>query len=181
MRNGNHHSPDATTKRTRAHRIADLSRHYFEGFVLKRGYTIVKPEGGTDYGYDLFLFTYDYGGSEEGAYENGSIYIQLKATDHLETLADGKTIAFPIKCRHANLWRRELMPVILVVFDAQRDEAYWLHLQPYLKAISHRLTQDQQWLTVHIPNANRVNEDAIEAIRDLKLERVRFLASFEDP
>ncbi len=45
-----------------------------------------------DYGYDLLIFTYD----AEGEIENGQIYIQLKATDSLSTLADQKTISFTL-------------------------------------------------------------------------------------
>lgn len=44
-------------QRTRQHVIADLSVHYVEGFVLAEGHTVQRL--GPDYGYDLFVFTYD--------------------------------------------------------------------------------------------------------------------------
>jgi hypothetical protein len=55
---------DRTTRRTRAHRIADLSRHHFEGFVLQSGHTVEWSVN--DYGYDLYLATYDYSKGEDG-------------------------------------------------------------------------------------------------------------------
>lgn len=45
-----------------------------------------------DYGVDLVLFTYD----DNGEIENGQIFVQFKATDHLNVLGNRLTIAFPV-------------------------------------------------------------------------------------
>jgi hypothetical protein len=78
-------------RRTREHIIADLSANHLEYFILKAGFTMEKFEA--DYGYDAQLHTY----TEAGEYENGTVYIQLKATDNLESyrLKSG-TLSFPL-------------------------------------------------------------------------------------
>jgi len=63
-------------QRTREHVIADLSVHHVEGFILEEGHTTQRL--GSDYGYDLLLWTFD----EHGYAEPGSIYFQFKAGRH---------------------------------------------------------------------------------------------------
>ncbi len=168
---------EGTTRRTRAHRIADLSRHHFEGFALRRGHTVAIA--GQDYGYDLWLSTYDYSGGGDGLFENELIYIQLKATDRPTLLADGETVALRVRREHLNLWRRAFLPVILVVYDASNDRAYWLHVQPYLRSSGSGLMGDQGSVTAHIPRTNVLNEDAIEEFRRLKIECLRSVPGWE--
>ncbi|MFN6181435.1 MAG: DUF4365 domain-containing protein [Dolichospermum sp.] len=50
--------------------------------------------------------------------ENGQIYLQLKATDSLRTLADQETITFSIARSDLELWLFEPMPCILIVYHA---------------------------------------------------------------
>ena len=99
-------------RRTREHIIADLSLNHLERFVLRCGHTLQRKTA--DYGYDAFMDTFD----SAGVPEVGSVYYQFKATDSLPVLQDGVTIAFPLARRHITLWLREIMPVILVVYDA---------------------------------------------------------------
>lgn len=77
----------------------------------------------------LFLFTYD----ENGYVENDSVRIQLKSTDTPRYIRNGSAIALSVECTDLRTWRKELMPVILVLYDAQKEVAYWLHVQDYLK------------------------------------------------
>jgi hypothetical protein len=167
-----------TTLRTRAHRIADLSRHHFEGFVLRCGHTVESLS--SDYGYDLYMSTFDYSRGDDGEYENTVIPIQLKATDSLTTLADGETIVYRVRREHTRLWRGSLHPVFLIVYDAQNEVAYWLDVRAFLRTETAQAAMDQATYTVHIPKSNIVNEDAIETFRRIKNEQVRFLESIEN-
>ena len=94
------------------------------------GYSVERVQH--DYGIDLMLSTYD----ANGEVENGLIYAQLKATDHLDVLRNGQTIAFPVKRADLELWLREPMPYILVVYDAQADAAYWAVRAGVLRAFT---------------------------------------------
>jgi hypothetical protein len=76
-----------------------------------------------DYGYDLTLFTFD----ERGYIEPGAVYLQFKASDKFEI--SGNDRLFDLDIRDYNLWMAESMPVILVLFDASRRRAFWVHIQ----------------------------------------------------
>jgi hypothetical protein len=142
-------------KRPRQHIIADLSVNHVERYVLLCGYSAERIEH--DYGVDLVIFTYD----ANGEIENGQIYVQLKATDHLSRLADS-TISFPLKRSDLELWLQEPMPWILIVYDAQADLAYWLYIQAFFEAqIEFDLSRVGDIVTVHLPASNIVDQEAI--------------------
>jgi hypothetical protein len=61
-------------RRTRQHVIADLSIHHVEGFILEEGHTAQRL--GSDYGYDLILWTFDeqgYGYSGLQSLDKGEV------------------------------------------------------------------------------------------------------------
>lgn len=148
-------SPDLK-RRTREHIIADLSANYVERQVLLCGYSVERVRH--DYGVDLLLFTYD----AEGFVESGLIFLQLKATDRVKRVASGQEIAFRLETKDVRGWIKQWQPVILVVYDAQAELAYWLHIQEYFRARP-RLKRilKKQTITVRLPCANLVNPLAV--------------------
>jgi len=150
-------------RRTRGHVIADLSTNHVERFALRCGYSIERVQH--DYGADLGLLTYN----PDGEVENGQVYVQLKATDRLDVLRNGQIIAFPVKRADLELWLREPMPYILVVYDAQADVAYWLYVQAYFERLQgFNLDRVGRTVTVHIPKANVLDESAIRRFARFK-------------
>lgn len=122
------------------------------------------------------MFTFD-----AGAYENGYVYLQLKATDELKVLQDGETISFTLNRADINLWKRELMPVFLVVWDAQQEVAYWLYMQTYLRhPQAPLLPPGQATLAVRLPKANVLDAAAVERFRQYKNEIQRELEKTVD-
>jgi hypothetical protein len=146
-------------QRTREHIIADLSVNHVERHALQCGYSIEIPVH--DYGIDLLLFTYN----ETGEIENGHVSFQLKATDNLQTLASG-AIVFCLDRRDLDLWLEEVYPVILVVYDAGQDRAYWLYVQAELRGKA--LPEENKTVTVHIPQTNILDVAAIRQIAGYK-------------
>jgi len=146
--------------RTRGHVIADLSVNYVERLILQQGHAVQGVE--KDYGYDLQMFTFD-----EGTFENGYLYLQLKATDELKTLKGGREISFKLSRADVNLWRRELSPVILIIWDAKQEIAYWLYVQAYFGGRAD-LTAGQSTFTIRVPTANVLNAASIEKLREYK-------------
>ena len=145
-------------RRTRQHVIADLSANHFERHALHCGYSVEKIEH--DYGIDLALFTYD----ENGEIESEQVYVQLKATDNLVVLDDGRTIAVRVDRSDLELWLQMVMPCILVVYDAQADEAYWMYVQAYFEnKPDFDLSRVGESVTVYLPRANVLNVAAIKA------------------
>src|SRR5262245_7924751 len=117
--------PTPRKQRTRQHVIADQSVNYVERFILDEGHTAQRLT--QDYGYDLILFTYD----DQGYAEPGMAFLQLKAAETLTR--SGAHYVFDLDIRDYNLWMLGDTPVLLVLFDATRRRAYWLHVQPYFR------------------------------------------------
>lgn len=116
-------------RRTRQHIIADLSVNYIERLVLLAGFSVERIE--YDYGVDLNLYTY----TKSGEIENGTIFIQLKASDSLKYLKSSNHVSFSIMRSDLESWLEELFPVILVLYDASLDKAYWLYIQRYFELL----------------------------------------------
>src|SRR3954451_23753318 len=115
-------------RRTREHVIADLSAHHVEGVVLRCGWTVERKRH--DYGIDLYMETYN----ADGEVENGWVWFQLKATDTVKRSADGMVILLRLEWRDLLFLLNEFLPVVLVLYDAQEDKAYWLDVQEYFRS-----------------------------------------------
>ncbi len=149
-------------RRTREHVIADQSLNHLERFIIDEGHTAQRL--GSDYGYDLMLFTFD----ERGYSEPGSLYFQLKAAESLRAV--GACYVFDLDMRDYNLWMLEKAPVILVLFDASRRRAYWLAIQRYFReGAGRRPKKGAKTVRVRVPKRQVVNRQAIARMRDLKL------------
>jgi hypothetical protein len=132
-----------------------------ERFIIDAGHTAQRFE--RDYGYDLLMFTYD----EDGYLEPGSIYIQLKAAEILSRTGSG--YVFDIDIRDYNLWMLERLPVILVLFEASRRRAYWLHVQTFFREDpARRPKTGARTVRVRVPIQNLMNRRAIAQMRSLK-------------
>ncbi len=148
-------------RRTRQHVIADLSAHHVEGFILEEGH--VAQRLSPDYSYDLLLRTFD----EQGFAEPDFVYIQLKAAETLEAV--GSAYVFDVDIRDYNLWIREELPVILILYDASRRKAYWLAVQRYFRENAAREPEKGvKSVRVRVPRRSVVNRRAIKMIRELK-------------
>ena len=154
-------------RRTREHVIADLSVNHVERHVLRCGFAVERVRN--DYGIDLELFFFD----AAGHWKNGRALIQLKATDHPLRPRDGSALAVRLDRRDVLFWREETGPVILVVYDAPADRAYWLHLQPYLEQRMATVPSTAASVTVHVPATNVVDPAAIRAFEKLSDAMVR--------
>jgi hypothetical protein len=144
-------------QRTREHIIAALSANSIERVFLEKGHTVLKTE--QDYGIDLVVFTYD----KHGFVEAGNIYIQLKATDSPALSADKTFYSFSISTRDYNAWTIEPMPVILILYDASGNKAYWQYVQGYFEGNpSKRPKGRAESVAVRIPSRNLFDEKAVD-------------------
>jgi hypothetical protein len=153
-------------QRTRQHVIADQSVNHIERFIIDEGHAAQRLE--KDYGSDLFLIAFD----EEGYVEPGLVSLQLKAAETLPTV--DSDYYFDLDVRDYNLWMMETWPVVLILFDASRRRAYWLHVQGYFRGNATRQPKKgAKTIRVRVPKRQVVNRRAIRQMRDLK-QRVRF-------
>jgi hypothetical protein len=154
--------PPDRKRRTREHVLADLSSNYVERFALRCGFAVRKLS--PDYGLDLEIVTFD----DNGYVESGVLWLQLKATDHLKTSRDGNAVLVRIEWRDILTWLVERYPVILVLYDAVRDRAYYLWIQEYCRGTAIFARLSGKTITVPVPTANLVNEEAIRGFAHAK-------------
>ncbi len=160
-------SASAGKRRTREHIIAALSVNFVERLVLKCGYVVQRSD--PDYGYDLRLETFD----GQGNIEPDRVPIQVKATDgiHEFHLTRDEVFSFPVSTKDYRLWREELMPVFLILYDAIFEEAYWLHIQEYHQA--HKPKADADTMRLRIPRRQVLGVQTIRLMRERKQELLR--------
>jgi hypothetical protein len=71
---------------------------------------------------------------------------------------------FPFRIDRRDLvrWLGQMLPVILIVYDAKNDAAYWLYVQSYFQKLpDFNLFAAGKTITVHVARTNVVNVKAI--------------------
>jgi hypothetical protein len=114
-------------RRTRAHIIADLGVNHVERRVSECGWTVrrISP----DYGLDLLMTTFN----RRGEIENGDVRLQIKASDSIKSVSSRRAIAVRLEWCDVVNWLNWPLPVILIIYDARLDRAWWLDLQEVLR------------------------------------------------
>ncbi len=149
--------------RTREHVIADLSVNYTERPILLCGYSLERIK--SDYGLDLLMFTY----GADGGFEDGVVFLQVNATDGLKRPPKGGSIPFRVERADLEYWASQLFPVILVVYDAQSDVAYWVYVQAYMEALPPRRRKSLgATVTLPVPLKNVLTVDAVRRFAQFK-------------
>jgi hypothetical protein len=142
--------------RAREHVIADLAVNYVERQTFLCGYSIERVA--RDYGIDLLLFTYN----QAGEADEGHILIQVKGTEKTRQTPNQQAITFRSARSDLLRWLAEPMPLILVVYDAQQDAAWWLYVQQHFSALAGaNLFQAGKTITAHIPIGQRLDQQAV--------------------
>ena len=79
------------------------------------------------------------------------------------------------------LWYFELFPLVIVVYEADKDRAFWMHVQDYIDRNPNLMESDADTVTLRIPTHNKLNLYAIDRFRKLSLDCVStFRKGFED-
>jgi hypothetical protein len=152
--------------RTPEHVAADLGYNFLERKVLERGHWLDAPRN--DYGIDATMFHHN----ERGEVENGEVRFQLKATSKLKLSRDGTWISQRVETRDLRYWYFELFPVLIIVYEAQKDRAFWLHIQDYVDSHPALMESDADTTTLRVSTRNKLSLRAIDRFRKLSLECV---------
>jgi hypothetical protein len=171
---------DATERkrRTREHVLADLSANYLEKQALLCSFTAERVR--LDYGIDVMVQTFNH----RGEVENGWIPFQLKGTDRIKVVDGGRAITCRIERADLRHWLTETLPVILALYDARADVAYWLYVRGYFEALSgFNFARCAERPTVIIPRTNVLDPNAMRILAQLKKttlsqDRGRFIHVF---
>jgi hypothetical protein len=149
--------------RTREHVLADLSANYVEKQGLLCGFAVNRVR--LDYGIDLMVQTFN----RRGEVENGWIPFQLKGTDRVKRVEGGRTVS--CRLERADLRHRlnEWEPVILALYDARADVAYWLFVREYFAGLARfDINRAAERVSVSIPRSNVLDREAMQHLAGLK-------------
>jgi hypothetical protein len=103
--------------------------------------------------------------------ENGVIWMQVKATDEPQRAANPGALRARIQRKDLLSWNGELYPVILVLYDARQDRAYWIHVQEICAGGRlFEVARGGATLTVPVPLRQVIHEEAIRTFRNLKAQ-----------
>ena len=97
-------------------------------------------------------------------------------------IRDGDAISFPLDWKDVSLWREEPMPVILVVYDASREIAYWLYTQALSQSDIRFRGNGSGTIAAHISRSNVLDKQAVGLFRLFKqnvLDQVRGIRHHE--
>lgn len=156
-------APSRRKRRTREHVIADLSANFVERQALLCGYSVERVIH--DYGIDLWIATYN----AQGEIESCEIRVQLKATDHLKVIENGRGVVLRVDRADLDYWLEQTMPVILVHFDAKSDIAYWLYVQAHFAGEKRRqLPKAGSRITIRLSTENTVDPAAIRRFAEYR-------------
>ncbi len=152
-------------RRTREHVIADLSVNHVERLVLRCGYTVQRAAA--DYGYDLWMETYQ----DSGEVEDDYVRLQLKASDSLREyeLTQEDVFSFPVSARDYRLWTEAVLPVFFILYDARLEEAYWLDVQEFASA--HPQDPAGKSVRLRVPRRHVLGVQTIRLMRQRKQQR----------
>ena len=135
-------------QRTREHIIEDLGFNHIERHVLHAGY-VLRRISPNDYGNDGTIETFN----EQGEAENLYIFFQLKSTDHIQFDKSKKVFTFDLSKQDLELWLYNRNPVIFLLFDAQKEVAYYFDIQAYFKKNRLALKNIRKFIRVYIPES----------------------------
>ena len=149
-------------QRTREHIIEDLGFNHVEKQILLAGY-ILRRNSQNDYGYDGTINTFN----ENGEMENFSMRFQLKSTDNIHVALQKGAFTFDLSRQDLELWLYSKIPVLLLLFDAQKDIAYFIDLQAYFNANRIMLKNVRKFVRVYISENSVFNPIAVQNLRKL--------------
>ena len=147
--------------RTRQHIIEDLGFNHVERHILLAGYTVNRFTH-NDYGYDGLITTFN----ENGEVENFHIAIQLKSTDIIQLSKQKKSFVFDLSKRDLELWLYNTNPVLLILFDAQKEISYFIDLQEYFKKNRVPLKNVRKFVRVYIPENAFFKDSVLQELRN---------------
>ena len=153
--------------RTRQHIIEDLGFNHVERQVLLAGY-VAERQLQNDYGYDGIINTF----TESGEAENGNIFFQLKSTDYMQALAHQEAFAFDLSKRDLELWLTNLHMVLLVLYDAQKEIAFYVDLQTYFKENRILLKNVRKFVRIYISPKSIFDFKIIIKLRDININKL---------
>ena len=125
--------------------------NHVERFVLRAGHTVEAL--GSDYGVDLTVHTF----GSAGLQEPDDFNVQVKGSDKPKYLRGGEALSVQVASNTLRLWLEQTFPLILVIYDARRDLAFWLYVQRHYEGGGQTMTSARTQ-NLHVPVANGLDD-----------------------
>ena len=152
-------------QRTRQHLIEDLGFNHIERQILYAGHVIQRFTQ-NDYGYDGIVYTF----KQTSEISTFTFHIQLKSTDQIKLTKSSKTISFDLSKRDLELWLFSTTELLLVLYDAQNENAYYVDLQAYFREKGIAFNNIRKFVRVNIPIDNAFTPQAINKFLHNKIK-----------
>ena len=124
--------------------------------------------GNASSGNPNYTFAANTGFSENGEVENTQIHIQLKSTDTMKYTADKQFFACDVSKRDLELWCFSDITVILVLYDAQKEIAYYMDVLEFYKKDGIDLDKIRKFVRLKIPVKDIWTPEAAIKLRHVK-------------
>ena len=147
-------------QRTRQHIIEDLGFNHVERQILYAGFTLQRYMV-NDYGYDGLFHTFN----ELGEIERGMIHFQLKSTDSIQFSEKKNAFSFDLSQRDLELWLLNANKMLLILYDAQLEKAYFEDIQLYFRDNEIKVKEGRKFVRIFIPAEKVFNAEAIKKLR----------------
>jgi hypothetical protein len=147
-------------RRTRQHIIEDLGFNHIERHILIAGYTMYCYDS-NDYGYDGLIQFFD----ENSEIENVIVQFQLKSSDNFMLTKDSTQIVFDLSKSDLELWLLNSTTVLLTLYDAKKDESFFIELQDYFKKNRIDLKNVRKFVRVYVPKSQLFTTESIISLR----------------
>lgn len=146
-------------QRTRQHQIEDLGFNHVERQILYAGFTVERIKH--DYGHDGFFVTFN----ELGEIEPHLVRFQLKSTDSIQFSEKKQSFSFDLSKRDLELWLLDTYKMLIILYDAQKELAYFEDLQVYFNNNSLNHGKGSKFVRITIPATNAFSPQAVQNIR----------------
>jgi hypothetical protein len=148
--------------RTREHVLDDLSANHVEKQALLCGFAAQRAH--PDCSIDLIVRTFN----RRGEVEAGWIPFQLKGTDRIKLVDGGRAVSCRVQRADLRHWLGETQPVILALYDAGADVAYWVFVREHFEAIrGFDLDRAPQRVSISIPRSHVLDRAAMRRLARL--------------
>lgn len=148
-------------QRKREHVIEDLGFNYVERQILYAGFTVQRYEPNNSNGHNGLFATFN----EFGEIETHLVEFQLKSTDTIRFSEKRKSYVFDLTKDDLEMWLLDTNKMLLILYDAQKDVAYFEDLQVFFKNNKLSFVKGRKFVRIFIPMTNLLTPQAVHNIR----------------
>lgn len=149
-------------RRTRQHIIEDLGLNHIERQILLSG-NVLRRFSDNDYGYDGMIETFD----EQGQAHNLNFMVQLKSTDVIQQSSQNGGYIVDLSKRDLEHWLTSVVPVLLILYDAQLEISYFTDLQTYFNKNRLLLKNVRKFVRIYLSPQLVFNKTAIQELQKI--------------